>query len=194
MKSYLLIVPFLLVLFSASAQNDTTRKNKNCKEKAFGLSIGTGALAGAQITTNSVYQKYGGGVYASLRNNLTDRIALGFGAGIEQLDRESLYPFYFEGRGILSDNAASGFLLVQAGYAAASNSGYENYEGYKYRGGGLFSAGWGYRWPLKNDHFVSISTSFRQQFIHLTYSGLNSFKFKERLSYSLVSVRVAMDF
>lgn len=193
MRFHLLLLISGLFFNTLQAQN-VLPEEQACKRKVFVPSVSVGTVGGAQITTNSVYQKYGGGVYGSIHNVLNERLSLGLGAGIEQIDNETLYPMYIEGRGLLSDKKATGFLTVSAGYAAGNNPSYENYEGYKYRGGGLFSAGWGYRWPLKNDDYLSVSTSFRQQFIHLDYSGSNNFSFKERLSYSLLSVRVAFDF
>lgn len=189
-----LLVAFIGCLVFGANAKEMVAVASEAKPRLFVPSISIGTVGGAQITTNSVYLKYGGGVYASVHNILNDRLSLGVGVGVEQIDNESLYPFYLEGKGMLSDKAATGFLMVTAGYAAGNNPSYENYDGYNYRGGGLFGAGWGYRWPLKKDDYFSISVSYRQQFIHLSYSDHHNFNFRERLSYSLLFVRASIEF
>lgn len=120
------------------------------------------------------------------------RVYYGIGAGIEKFDSETFIPVFASFKGLLKKKDSTPYLTAQMGYAFASNSSLYSYDGYSYRGGILFSPGFGYKLSVKDKYSILFSVNYKHQFAKLNYETYDLHKYQDNLNFDLISFRVGI--
>jgi hypothetical protein len=189
-----LFFAFISFAIPVSAQEDEDEEDKGNKALPLSHSLEAGFSIGGQLSNdNFVYEtvklvQYTAYVQASTR------VYYGIGMGYEKFDKETFIPLFASFKGLLKKKDSTPYLTAQLGYAFGSNSNLYNYEGYSYRGGILFSPGFGYKLSVKDKYSILFSVNYKHQFAKLRYKTLDNHIYREEINFDLLSFRVGVLF
>lgn len=183
---------FVCMHLQSFAQDDEKEEDKETLKLHH--SVEAGLMIGGQISNDNFIYKSGWLVQYTADAQVCTRVFYGVGAGIEKFDAETFIPLFASFKGLLKKKDSTPYLTAQLGYAFASNENYYSYANYKYRGGVLFSPGFGYRLSIKDKYFVLISVNYKHQFARVQYKTFDSKTYQDQLNYDFISFRVGFLF
>lgn len=187
---------WLLMLVSflpASAQDeDETDSDKESKSVNLHHTFELGYVVGGQISNDNFIYKAGLMGQYTADFQVSTRVFYGAGIGYEKLDQETFIPIFASFKGLLKKKDSSPFLTAQLGYALGLNKNMYSYEGYSYRGGILFSPGFGYKLSVKDKYSVLFSVNYKHQFARIRYKTLDAHTYADNLNFDLLSFRIGI--
>jgi len=154
--------------------------------------VEAGLTIGGQVSNDNFIYKSGWLLQYTADIQVSTRVSYGLGAGIEKLTDETFIPLFASFKGLLKKKDSTPYLTAQMGYAFASNENYYSYANYKYRGGVLFSPGFGYKLSVKDKYFVLMSVNYKHQFGRVQYKTFDNKTYQDELNYDFISFRVGL--
>ncbi len=130
-------------------------------------------------------------VYGIMVNEL---LGIGAGAGYQVFRNEKFIPVFLEVSGYRKPGKNSSFLKTQAGYSVGWYTGTTGMEGYDYRGGLFFDAGFGRKFPLGRKSDVMFHCSYRHQCARVDYNSPSSREYDQKLHYDMIVIHLGLNF
>ncbi len=130
-------------------------------------------------------------VYGIMVNEL---LGIGAGAGHQVFRNEKFIPLFLEVSGYRKPGKNSSFLKTQAGYSVGWYTGTTGMEGYDYRGGLFFDAGFGRKFPLGRKSDVLFHCSYRHQCARVDYSSPSLQEYDQKLHYDMIVFHLGFNF
>jgi hypothetical protein len=190
------LLPVFLLLFiaflPAQAQGDDEKEGKESKALHLHHTLELGYTIGGQVSNDNFIYKAGLLGQYTADFQVSTRVYYGLGIGYEKLDRERFIPLFASFKGLLKKKDSTPFLTAQIGYALASNENIYSYEGYSYRGGILFSPGFGYKLNVKDKYSVLFSVNYKHQFARIRYKTFDDHIYADNLNFDLLSFRIGV--
>lgn len=174
------------------AQDDEKEDKDDKKSLKLHHSVEAGLTIGGQVSNDNFIYKSGWLLQYTADVQVSTRVYYGIGGGIEKFDDETFFPLYASFKGLLKKKDSTPYLTAQMGYAFASNTNYYSYAGYRYRGGILFSPGFGYKLSVKDKYSVLFSVNYKHQFARVQYKTFDSRTFQDEINYDFISFRIGL--
>jgi hypothetical protein len=184
-----------LLLFSFSvayAQDDDKEEDKGSKKANLHHTLEVGYLLGGQLSNDNFIYKAGLQAQYTADFQVSSRVLYGAGFGYEKLDQETFIPLFASFKGLLKKKDSTPFLTAQLGYALGSNKNIYSYQGYSYKGGILFSPGWGYKLSVKDKYSILFSVNYKHQFAKIKYKSLDNHTYEDNLNFDLLIFRIGV--
>jgi hypothetical protein len=177
-------------VFAQDEDDEEEDKDKNSLNLHHTAEVGF-SLGGQLSNDNFVYET--GRLFQYTADvQVSTRVYYGLGIGVEKFDTETFVPLTASFKGLLKKKDSTPYLTAQLGYAFASNSNTNDYAGYSYRGGLLFSPGIGYKLSVKDKYSILFSVNYKHQFAMLKYETFYKQMFRDNLNFDLLSFRVGI--
>lgn len=177
----------------AYAQDDEKEEEED-KDKAVNLhhTLEAGYAIGGQLSNDNFVYKAGLSAQYTADFQVSTRVFYGAGIGYDKYDNETFIPLFASFKGLLNKKDNTPFLTAQLGYALGANKNIFSYEGYAFKGGILFSPGWGYRFNVNDKYAFLFSINYKHQFAKIKYNSFDSHTYQDNINYNLLSIRVGI--
>jgi hypothetical protein len=178
----------------AIAQEEDKGKENDKESKSVNLhhTLEVGYTIGGQVSNDNFIYKAGLLGQYTADFQVSTRVFYGAGIGYEKLGQETFIPIFASFKGLLKKKDSTPFLTAQMGYALGSNKNMYSYEGYSYRGGILFSPGFGYKLNVRDKYSILVSVNYKHQFARIRYKTLDDHTYADNLNYDLLSFRIGV--
>jgi hypothetical protein len=190
-----LVSCFLYLSLPAFAQDDDDEgEDKDKGKKSFNLhhTAEVGFSLGGQLSNDNFVYETGRLFQYTADVQVSARVYYGLGIGVEKFDTETFVPLTASFKGLLKKKDSTPYLTAQLGYAFGYNSNVNDYAGYSYQGGLLFSPGFGYKLSVKDKYSILFSVNYKHQFATLKYETFDRQVFRDNLNFDLLSFRVGI--
>ena len=187
---------FVILLLPISLKNYAFGQ-ENSKEKDkidLKYSIEAGYTVGGQIVKENFIFESGVTFQYLTDIKISSRIYYGLGLGIEKYDTETFIPVFLSFKGLIKKKKDAPYLSFQMGYSFAWDKGFNNYANYNYKGGLLFSTGFGRIFDIKEDYNIMIYVNFKHQFAKIDYETFDMNIYTENLNFDMISLRIGFMF
>lgn len=186
----------LLGIFSGAYAQDDEKDEEEEDSKSNSLNLHhtleAGYTIGGQISNDNFIYKAGLSGQYTADFQVSTRVFYGVGIGYEKYDSETFIPIFASFKGLLKKKDNTPFLTAQLGYALGSNRNLYSYEGYSYKGGILFSPGWGYKFSVKDKFSLLFSINYKHQFARIKYKSIGEHTYEDNINFNLLSFRVGV--
>lgn len=167
---------------------------EKCSKGNIHPALAFGTYIGGQINSGGFYFKSGTGAHVAVKADLTHKLSIGIGGGIEKLQKEWMYPIFLDVTSKFSSKQNTGFFILQTGYSFSYLEAYEDFEGYDGKGGFMISPGWGYCISLRGKTDLFFTAQYRHQSFRIDYSTDNGVEYRDRFSYSFFVLKTGLSF
>lgn len=192
LKSLFIFCFLCLSLPSFAQDEDDEDEEKDSKSLNLHHTVEAGFSIGGQLSNDNFVYETGRLFQYTADVQASTRVFYGLGLGIEKFDTETFIPLTASFKGLLKKKDSTPFLTAQLGYAFASNNNVNDYAGYSYQGGLLFSPGFGYKLSVKDKFSILFSVNYKHQFATLKYETFDRQVFRDNLNFDLLSFRVGI--
>jgi hypothetical protein len=182
----------LLIPFTAAYAQDDEKDDKSSKSANLHHTLELGYSLGGQISNDNFIYKAGLHGQYTADFQVSSRVYYGAGIGYEKLDQETFIPLFASFKGLLKKKDSTPYLTAQLGYALGSNKNLYSYQGYSYRGGILFSPGFGYKLSVKDKYSILLSVNYKHQFAKIKYKSLDNHTYEDNLNFDLLTFRIGV--
>jgi hypothetical protein len=189
-RCFLCLLP--LICCTVSYAQDDEKEDKGSKYVNLHHTLELGYSLGGQISNDNFIYKAGLLGQYTADFQVSSRVYYGAGMGYEKLDHEIFIPIFASFKGLLKKKDSTPFLTAQLGYALGSNKNLYSYQGYSYRGGILFSPGWGYKLSVKDKYAILFSVNYKHQFAKIRYKTLDNHRYEDNLNFDMLSFRIGV--
>ncbi len=192
---YLCCLWLLGIASGAYAQDDEKdEEEEDTKKSTLNLhhTLEAGYAIGGQISNDNFIYKAGLSGQYTADFQVSTRVFYGAGIGYEKFDSETFIPIFASFKGLLKKKDNTPFLTAQLGYALGSNKDLYSYEGYSYKGGILFSPGWGYKFSVKDKYSFLFSINYKHQFARIKYKTIGEHTYEDNINFNFLSFRVGI--
>ncbi len=185
---------FLFLATPAAYAQDDEKDEDDSKKRSPSLhhTLEVGYTFGGQLTNDNFIYKAGLSGQYTADFQVSTRVFYGVGVGFDKYDNERFIPLFASFKGLLSKKDNTPFLTAQLGYALGSNKNLYSYEGYSYKGGIVFSPGWGYKFSVKDKYAFLFSINYKHQFARIKYKTLDAHTYEDNINFNLLSFRVGV--
>jgi hypothetical protein len=178
--------------FAQDEDNEDEDKSKGRKSLNLHHTAEVGFSIGGQLSNDNFVYETGRLFQYTADVQVSARVYYGLGIGVEKFDTETFVPITASFKGLLKKKDSTPYLTAQLGYAFGSNSNVNDYAGYSYQGGLLFSPGFGYKLSVKDKYSILFSVNYKHQFATLKYETFDRQVFRDNLNFDLLSFRVGI--
>ena len=188
---FFLSLYFLQSSFVATAGGD----DKKGKDWVFHPSFETGLLLGGRINNENFVYESGYFAYLIADVQVSKKVYYGLGSGFNMLEDKTFIPVFVDFKGSFeSFNKSSSYFSCQLGYSIASYNDDFEYENVNYKGGIMFSPGFGYRFNIRDSYCLLINISYQHQFGEIEYSASGGRKISEGMDFDLLFFKLGFMF
>jgi hypothetical protein len=190
----LMIFLLLFISFTDVSAQDDEKDDKAGKSVNLHHTFELGYSLGGQVSNDNFIYKAGMMGQYTADFQASSRVYYGAGIGYEKLDQQTFIPLFASFKGLLKKKDSTPFLSAQLGYALGFDKNMYSYQGYSYRGGILFSPGWGYKLSVKDKYAILFSVNYKHQFAKIRYKALDNHRYEDNLNFDLLSFRIGVMF
>ena len=143
-------------------------------------------IFGGQIQNDNFLYNPGFTFQASCGIMVNEYFGLGAGAGHQVFRNEKFIPLFVEAIGYKKPGENASFIKMQAGFSPGWYTGNTHTEGYDYRGGLFFDAGFGRKLPVGTRSSVVFHCSYRHQCAKISFTSSGSHEYDQRINYDMI--------
>jgi len=151
-------------------------------------------IFGGQIHNDNFLYNPGFVFQGSYGTMVNEYFGLGAGAGHQVFRNEKFIPLFVEAIGYKKPGRNAAFLKMQTGYSIGWYNGNTDTEGYDYKGGIFFDAGFGRKLPAGLRSSVMFHCSYRHQCAKINYTSPGSNEYDQRLNYDMILLSLSFQF
>lgn len=151
-------------------------------------------IFGGQIQNDNFLYNPGFGIQGSYGIMINEALGLGAGTGYQAFRNEKFIPVFIEVIGYKKPGVNASFLKMQAGYSIGWYTGNTNTEGYDYKGGFCFDAGFGRKFPVGRRSSVMFHCSYRHQCARIDFTSPVSHEYGQKLHYDMIVILLGLNF